>query len=353
MPPVGAIAEAFDVQAGWCGQLGSPLYESLLGLCAREIRSGGPIVDIVEGFGDDPTSAALALRFMGGVHRLVLMGIAPGLARHFPSVGGHPDEALLSTDFMEVIASHPGYLTDSLAIAPQTNETARSGALFPGIHAAVGGPGFSVRLLEIGASAGLNLVSDRFRYRTAAWSWGATASPVVISPEWNGPEPTLVPDLTVAERHGCDVMPLDPAVDEARLRLLSFVWPDQQHRITRMRGAMDIAQRVGVRVDEADAAMWLAQRLDEPVAESTITIVQQSVIWQYLDPSTKHDIEASLDAAGANATVRRPVAHVALEPQPEGYDHRGFALSVTRWPGEEKRILGYAHAHGTWVDWVG
>jgi hypothetical protein len=76
------------VQGRSAAQLGSPLYADLLPRIADDVAAGGPCWAVLQHFADEPTSAAVSLRFMAAVHRLVLRRQAPELAMHYPSVGG-------------------------------------------------------------------------------------------------------------------------------------------------------------------------------------------------------------------------------------------------------------------------
>src|SRR4051795_12181329 len=82
------IPERFRWQAGWCVQLGSPLYGDLLERAAADFEADGPCAALLEGHEGDSLGSALPLRFMGAIHRLVLSGRAPELAGFFPSAGG-------------------------------------------------------------------------------------------------------------------------------------------------------------------------------------------------------------------------------------------------------------------------
>src|ERR1051326_3265278 len=82
------IAGRLLKQAEWCEQLGSRIYATLLQRAADDVYAGGVCSSILRGHHDDPPDSALALRFLGAVHRLVLQGIAPQLAGCYPSAGG-------------------------------------------------------------------------------------------------------------------------------------------------------------------------------------------------------------------------------------------------------------------------
>ena len=90
---------------------------------------------------------------------------------------------------------------------------------------------FLVRLVEIGASAGLNLRWDHYRYDDGGHGWGPPGSPVRLDGPWpDGPPPFEV-EATVAERAGCDLSPLDATTGDGRLTLASYIWADQVDRL--------------------------------------------------------------------------------------------------------------------------
>src|SRR6202035_2932052 len=75
-------------QAKGCAELGSPFYAELLQLAAADLEAGGAVWELLAGYETESEWSALALRFMGAVHRLVLQDRLPELAPRYPSVGG-------------------------------------------------------------------------------------------------------------------------------------------------------------------------------------------------------------------------------------------------------------------------
>ncbi|MCH8847192.1 MAG: DUF2332 family protein, partial [Proteobacteria bacterium] len=116
----------------------SPMYADLLRAALDDLRGSGATLDVVWDFEGDPTRQALALRFLGGVHRLVLAGRVPELAEFYPSVGGTPADGMEAA-FLAAIADHPCELASAIKDAPQTNEVGRCGALLPGLANASSG----------------------------------------------------------------------------------------------------------------------------------------------------------------------------------------------------------------------
>ena len=341
-----AIADAFRFQAVACERLGSPISSRLCAAGLGDIESGGPLADIVSHWdqGLDPEKNVIALRVLGTAHRLVLLGEAPDLAAHYPSVGGMPG-ADLERAFLTLVGRRRETFVAGLGEQVQTNEVGRAGVLFPGLALAAAEVGLPVRLMEIGAAAGLNLRLDRFGYEL-----GGSTTPGVpnLVPDWEGDAPPLaVPD--VIERRGCDLAPIDVATREGAARAESFVWPDMAGRFGRMAAAVDVARQVPAIVDAASAGEWLDRHL-VPV-EGSLVVLLHSVMWQYLPASEKRAIEVLLGERGATATASAPLAHLAFEPRFRSDGSWTFELTLQSWPGGRVRQLATAHPHGTWVRW--
>jgi hypothetical protein len=337
-------------QADACAVLGSPLYEYLLHRVADDIEAGGPAYDVLRGHENDPGPSALALRLMGGVHRLVLERRAPALALTYPSVGGTGDADAAWAALRPVLSEFAEELRARLAQPPQTNEVGRAAALVGGLLHLMAHDDRPLRLVEIGTSAGLNLRADRFRIELAdGRAVGPAASPVVLTDAWQGQLPPLDRPLVVVERTGCDVAPVDPTTTEGRLLLTSYVWPDQLSRLERLRGALEVARDVPATVVAAGAGDFMD---GVELREGTTTVVWHSVMWQYLDASEQARVAARLDELGAQASDLAGFAHLALEPRRRspGAAHE-FLVVLRTWPGGTEQLLGRAEPHGLPTTW--
>lgn len=288
---------------------------------------------------------------MGGVHRLVLEGEAAALAACYPSVGGsgEPESAWIA--FRNVLVEQRTRLIPLLEQPPQTNEVGRASSLLGGLlHLADERP-LPVALHEIGTSAGLNLRADHFWYSCgdAPVTWGPEDSPVRLTGAWFGSAPPTGAALRIVARHGTDIAPVDPTSPEGRLRLLSYVWPDQVERFARLEAAIEVARRVAVDIERSDAVTAVRQLMP---LEGHWTVLWHSVMWQYLSAADQAGIDDHLQLLGAAATSDAPVAHLFLEPTRRTPDaEHQFLVVLQTWPGGVRRVLGTGSAHGIPTTW--
>ena len=341
------IAGVFRSQARACESLGSPFTARILNGVADMMQPGDPVIDRILGWQGDPTSAGdnVPLRLAGGLHALVLSGQDRTLSALYPPQPA-PNDARLSDVLRATIAAHPAHFMHWLNSPPQTNEVGRSAVLIAAGHLLADRFGLPLRVLELGASAGLNFGWDRIGLKIGQDHFGARASRLVLTPDWTGDPPPRTP-FAVIHRAGVDLNPLDPTNGDDRLRMMSYIWPDQTQRLERMRLALELAQAFPTPVDQGDAAGWVEQRLGT-VAEGVTTVIYHTIAWQYFPQTTQDTAGQAIRAAGARATPKAPVAWFSMES-----DGRtdGAALRLRLWPGDATLDLGRADFHGRWVAW--
>ena len=336
------------VQAYGCARWGSPFYAALLERIGADVEAGGPTWNILGRYSAEPPDAAVALRFLGAVHRLVLEGRARGLTRHYPSVGGDGDPDAAWVPLRTLLATHGPSLAPYLERPPQTNEVGRAAALVGGSLIVSSEWNLPLRLLEIGASAGLHLRFDQYRYEADDLAFGAPTSPVRFVGVWDRP-PLFHTPYPVAVREGCDLDPVNPATEEGRLTVMSYVWPDQRDRLAALRGALKVAARVPAKVERADAADWLAAKLGQRTT-SFATVVFHSIVWQYLSPEEQERVWRTIEEAGSRAIPEAPLAWLRFEPSA---DRTCCEVRLRSWPGRsDDRLLATAGYHGRPVRWL-
>ena len=346
--PSEAVRHAFRQQAQACEMLGSPFTARLSHLLAERLQPGNAVAERILNWPGDPSPLAdsVPLRIAGCLHALVLEGRDAGLAAVYPP--NVVDEDSLWRAVALACAIHEGFILDRLNSAPQTNEVRRSGALMPGFLLLGTMFGKPLVLSEVGASAGLNLQWDRYRYQLGGQEWGEPSSPVLINPDWQGEAPPKGA-ITITERAACDLNPNDASQPEQRLRMLSYIWADQMDRLERTRAALDLAARHRLSVDKADAIEWLPRRLGRPFP-GKLHVIFHTIAWQYLPKALQEKGDALIAEAGVHATAEAPLARLSLEA--DGTSD-GASLRLQIWPSGEQREIGRADFHGRWVKWQG
>ncbi len=327
-----ALAEWFRVESVGLEEVGSPMYGEFERRIADDVETGGPAWDLLAPQANAPTGDAVLLRLLGGVHRMVLAGRAPELVSHYPSVGGDGNAVAAWPHLHALMARRPPELLDALTRPPQTNEVGRSAALVPGFLTVAAQTGLPLRILELGASAGLNLRADHYWYEQGGEGFGDPGSAVRFVDFWADATPPLDVPGVIASRAGCDRDPIDASDPDEALTLLSYVWPDQAERLRVIRAALEVAAVTPVDIARATIEEWLPRQLAH-AQPGVATVVFHSVVWQYLPDATRELVLATLDEAGGRATDDAPLAYLRLEPTPETYFPA--ELKLTTWPGTD------------------
>lgn len=335
---------AFDTQVAFCLANDAPITAAaslaLRDALTEETATGRAVLN----WKGNPVADGLVLRLVGGLHRLWLDGKVPEID---PLFEGQADGTTSTTAVASVLENHDTELLTWLDSPPQTNEPGRSAALMTGIlHIASRYPDKPIELLEIGSSAGLNLLIDRFAFDLGGSKVGPADSPVVIKPDWRGPPPPDV-DISFTSVRGCDVRPMDATDAHNERRLLAYVWQDHPQRFDRVAKSIAMQREEAVDLVQADAANWVEARLSEPQTEGTLRILMHSIMWQYLTEDGKARITAAMEAAGANATPSTPLGWVSVEADRTFNRHD---ITIRSWPNHSAPLLvGHSHAHGFWV----
>jgi hypothetical protein len=275
------------------------------------------------------------IRILGGLHYLALAdGIDPWSTPR------------------ETVADHREWLARFVAgHHVQTNEVGRCFALLPAFLELARAGGRRLDLLELGPSAGLNLLFDRYGYRYRRGAWGPADADVVLAGDERGevPEELLSVEIEIGRRQGVDLNPIDVTTDEGARLLRSFVWADQWHRVERLRRAIEIARAHPPELIRGDYVELLPQLLADR-DPGALTVVFQTASTLYLDRARYDRVRTTLRDAARIA----PLGWVSMQrwdEEDEAGD--GPPLEVALWPEQEGRVVARMGPHGEWLDYLG
>jgi hypothetical protein len=288
---------------------------------------------------------------LGAVHFLLLRGVEHPVKRFYATAGGsaRADTEDPFPDFLDFVSAHRDQVATLIETrVTNTNEVARSAVLHPGFRAAFDRLATPLHLIEIGPSAGLNLIWDRYgvRYtdgnRTVAEI--APNAALVLECEARGERlPPTGPSPAVTGRIGLELNPVDLSNRDDRDWLRALIWPDDVARLARFDRALALFADARPEIRGGDALELLPDALAEAPRESTPCVYHTIAVYQF-STEMKEALENILVVAG----VRRPVARLSLE-----YVGLEAELRLIRYAdgAREERLLAVSHPHGRWLEW--
>ena len=291
------------------------------------------------------------------------------MGSYYPSVVG--DDALPVDDglypaFADFVDAHRETVVRTIAThTTQTNEARRTVVTLPALGLVQRRSGAPLALLEVGASAGLNLLPDRYAFRVGGVTAGPSDSPVRMECVVEGELRPPVPDsLPVAWRLGLDLNPLDVRDPHTRAWLRALVWPEHRDRLGLLDAALEVARHEPPLVIRGDLVDDLPPLVAEAPHGSALAVTATWVL-AYLEPERRREFVGTLGDLAASA--RRTIWLVAGEAESvlaslevgigempeEGYG--GSTLSLHRFGPDGDRehvMLARTHAHGRWIRWL-
>ena len=228
----------------------------------------------------------------------------------------------------------------------QTNEPARCSVLLP-VLARLRQP---LALLEVGASAGLCLLPDRYGYDYGTQRIEPAVARAPVFPcKVTGavPVPEAVP--RIVWRRGLDLNPIDLRSEDGSAYLETLVWPGQQERAQRLQAAIATARRELPTVVKGDLLSDL-EPLAATAPQAATLVVFHSAVLAYVAPRAARDQFAE--------TVRRIKAVWISNEAPSVFPSFAEGAPPAPTPGSfllalDGRPLAWTGPHGQSIDWFG
>lgn len=322
---------------------------------------------------DAPDEQRLPVLLFAAVHLLVLEGRGGDLSAHYPTAS--PSTAAPSPprvddpfpSFRRVALEHAERIRAVVATrATQTNEVGRCAWFMPLAAEVAGGSG-PVALIDVGASAGLNLLLDRYSYEYTDEhgrvvnqilpAEGRHGTPLIhcmlragSAAAWR--PPMALPEVAFAA--GIDASPIDVTDDDAVRWLKACIWPGMDDRFVRLSAAIELARTAPPSITRGDAV----DALDEQVVAAHAhghPLVLTSWVLNYLPFERQQAFVECLDRLGAAFDLSWIVAESPAEtpglPLPAGADEDLTVVSLVRWRSGRREVerRATAHPHGYWI----
>lgn len=355
---------------------GAPTYHRI---CAG-VAEDPALLDL---YGRIPAAQRRPVLLLAAVHELLLAGTPSELAAWYPTVPLYEQRSAPPTpgsrhDHRPVPPGDPfpafaalcrdrreALETILTTRSTQTNEVGRCSVLLPALAAIGATADRPLWLLELGASAGLNLLLDHYAYDyDDGTQAGDRRSAVRL---WSEIRHGRLPDLSlppVAGRTGLDRHPVDPRGEAPARWLLACQWPDHLERFTRLLGALEQA-RLGAETPTLLCADMVSdlERVVAGVPEDVHLCLMHTWAAAYLSAERQLDLVAAI----ARVAQERPLTWLFAEepyevpslplPRAVGGQRIKGATAVVEvaWAGTTRRLrrLADAHHHGRWLHWWG
>ncbi len=298
------------------------------------------------------------------VHDLLLRGADHRLAQRYPTVGGSadaPDDPY--PDFRDFVLSRRPEVTELVATRnTQTNEVGRCSVLRPSWGQVAEETRTPLGLIELGASAGLNLLLDQWAYSYTPNGPACVEAigGVLVEAETRGDQLPPLGPLPLGSRMGIDLHPVDVHDEESVRWLLACIWAEQLPRFKRLKAAIDVARRKPPEVIAGDLVETLPSAAARAPAEEHLA-VQNSWVLNYLSQTARQQLMAVLDGLGAVRdlswlSVENPevTPDLIYPPRPDGRENSAASVAVlTTWRSGHKAVRRIAdcHPHGAWLRW--
>lgn len=292
----------------------------------------------------------------GAVHQLLLGGAEHRLRDYYPSmVDAALDPAQAGPAFLDFCRQHRAPLAELIASRlVQSNVLRRAIALRYALWAIGRRCDGPVHLIEVGASAGLLMNVERYRYLIGGRAFGRPDSPVALDSRWRSED--TVPDLDdvpeIAGKTGIDLHPIELADPGERLWLRALVWPEQRAAAALLDTAIDLARQEPPAIIAGDA-IDVCPALDRELPADRTRVVFHAATRMHVPAERREQFDQAVDALSA----RGPLYHVWLEPP--NAPHHGFPVAdpgvlAMHGPGDDAATpLVSVDGHLHWLEPLG
>ena len=323
----------------------SPLYEQL----SLGVASDPEVLSLVA---EADLSQQVSNLLFGAVHFLLLSGASSSLAEFYPSLSTNPrspDDAY--PYFRAFCLEHADRIRQLVTTQRvQTNEVRRCTGLMLAFGVVAQRSGDRpLAIVEIGPSAGLHLLWDKYGYDYGDTGYvGDHASPVQLSCVAQGNLRPFLPAVLprVAYRTGIDLAPIDVRDDKAIRWLRALIWPEHIDRASLLEKAVQVARLDPPKIVSGDAGVLLPGVLSNVPTDMALCVYHSYTLNQCPQPTREKIIELLQTFAQERDFYRISLEWFSGQQQPH------LELFTYRRGRVENELLAYCESHGRMIEWL-
>lgn len=262
--------------------------------------------------------------------------------------------------FRQFVMSHRSEVVDLMATRRlQTNEIARTAVLAPLVREVQRRVEQPIALIDVGTSAGLNLLLDEVRIDYGHTAIGPNDSPIQLTCRALDAGPPPGPELDIRWRVGLDRAPVDLTAPGDRSWLEACIWPEHTDRAQRLAAAATLQASHPPRLVRGDAVEALMPLIAE-APDDLMLVVVTSWTAVYLSGPQRRDLERTMAnacrrVAWVSAEFPNVVRGIEERHPPKTGDSDISKVAIVWFPSdgtpERREFVGWSHNHGHWLDW--
>jgi hypothetical protein len=334
------LSERFQMFAESECRGSSPLYYAL----SHALASDDSLLEIAE---QSRSGQPVPNLFFASVHYLLSFGISDPLCALYATCTETPTNPSQAYPvFRDFVLRHREEVISLLqSRLVQTNEVRRCAYLFPALlFAASLYDSKPLALIEIGTSAGLNLLWDRYRYSYGGSAiYGDSPSPVLVTSSFRGTTPSILtePLPAISHRIGLDLNIVDTTISDQTKWLRALIWPEHHERRKLLDAALKLRAEIKLDLRVGDGFSLYSEVAEEIPGESLLCVYHTHVANQ-IAKVAKGAFLRSVEELGK----RRDVIHVFNNIHPD------LHLTVYK-NGESYDVpLANTDGHARWIEWL-
>lgn len=298
---INVLSERFRVFAEKECKDSSSLYEHLAGNIANDL-------DLLKLAAHSKHGQPVPNLLLGAVHYLLLNGVEHELSAYYASIVNEPKKSsgaiICFKDFCMQNESNIVQLLENKLV--QTNEVRRCAYLYPSFCRIYKLTKKPLTLIEIGTSAGLQLLWDKYTYyyNTSNQKYGSEHSTLEISAEIIGDRLPLLFEQSppVARRIGLDLHVNNLNDSEDYLWLKALIWPEHKERNAYFEKAAHCLKSQPIELIEGDGVSILPDIVPTVSHDSSICIFHTHVANQ-IPAAAKKKLSEQIQCLGKEREV--------------------------------------------------